>query len=90
MRQGTVPCLLFGREKVEKQRIEELRTPAMLVDLDVLEANIRKYAEAARVCGKALWPMVKTHKSLEIARMQAEAGCDGFILCSDSVKFCWT
>ena len=64
---------------MEKQRIEELRTPAMLVDLDVLEANIRKYAEAARVCGKALWPMVKTHKSLEIARMQAEAGCDGFL-----------
>ena len=51
----------------------------MLVDLDVLEANIRKYAEAARACGKALWPMVKTHKSLEIAQMQAEAGCDGFL-----------
>ena len=62
-----------------KQRIEELRTPAMLLDLDVLEVNIRKYAEAARACGKALWPMVKTHKSLEIAKMQAEAGCDGFL-----------
>ena len=38
-----------------------LRTPAMLLDLDVLEENIRTYAEKAEVCGKALWPMVKTH-----------------------------
>ena len=46
-----------------------LRTPAMLLDLDVLEENIRTYAKKAKACGKALWPMVKTHKSSEIAAM---------------------
>ena len=56
-----------------------LRTPAILLDLDVLEENIRTYAEKAKACGKALWPMVKTHKSSEIAAMQAAAGCGGFL-----------
>ena len=56
-----------------------LRTPAILLDLDVLEENIRTYAEKAKACGKALWPMVKTHKSSEIAAMQASAGCGGFL-----------
>ena len=56
-----------------------LRTPAMLLDLDILEENIRSYAEKAKACGKALWPMVKTHKSSEIAALQAAAGCGGFL-----------
>ena len=60
-------------------RAEDLDTPAIVLDLDILENNIRRYAEAARQSGKQLWPMVKTHKSLEIARLQAEAGCTGFL-----------
>ena len=59
--------------------IDVLPTPVMLLDLDILEDNIRTYAEKAKVCGKALWPMVKTHKSSEIAAMQADAGCEGFL-----------
>ena len=59
--------------------IDVLPTPAMLLDLDILEENIRTYAEKAKACGKALWPMVKTHKSSEIAAMQADAGCEGFL-----------
>ncbi len=59
--------------------IDVLPTPVMLLDLDILEENIRTYAEKAKACGKALWPMVKTHKSSEIAAMQAEAGCGGFL-----------
>ena len=59
--------------------IDGLPTPVMLLDLDILEENIRVYAERAKACGKALWPMVKTHKSSEIAAMQADAGCEGFL-----------
>ena len=59
--------------------IDVLPTPVMLLDLDILEENIRTYAEKAKACGKALWPMVKTHKSSEIAAMQADAGCEGFL-----------
>ncbi|MBP1744933.1 MAG: Alanine racemase domain protein [Firmicutes bacterium] len=52
----------------------ELQTPAILVDLDVLDYNISRYQELCDKNGKQLWPMVKTHKSIEMIRMQAAAG----------------
>lgn len=59
--------------------ITDLATPGILVDLDILENNIKEEADAARMHGKELWPMVKTHKSLEIAKMQYNAGVSGFL-----------
>ena len=51
-------------------RIADLRTPAALVDLDALERNaVRMGANAARL-GVRLRPHVKTHKTLEAARLQ--------------------
>ncbi len=60
-------------------KIDELYTPAILLDLDALENNIRRYAEEAAKYGKQIWPMLKTHKSLEIAEMQVKAGATGFL-----------
>lgn len=57
----------------------ELQTPAILVDLDVLDNNIRRYQELCDKSGKRLWPMVKTHKSTEMIDMQLAAGADGFL-----------
>ncbi len=59
--------------------IHEIETPAVLLDLDVMEANLRRFAEEAERHGKQLWPMVKTHKSLELAAAQAKAGASGFL-----------
>lgn len=59
--------------------ITDLATPAVLVDLDILERNIKEVADAVRGHEKELWPMVKTHKSLEIAKMQHNAGASGFL-----------
>ena len=59
--------------------INELQTPAIVLDLDRMERNIRRYHQAAHAHGKEVWPMLKTHKSLEIARMQADCGCTGFL-----------
>ena len=59
--------------------IYELETPAVLLDLDVMEDNLRRYAGEAARHGKQLWPMVKTHKSLELAAAQARAGASGFL-----------
>lgn len=59
--------------------INELATPAILVDLDVLERNITRYQSAATANGKQLWPMTKTHKSTEIAKMQLAAGAAGLL-----------
>ncbi len=60
--------------------ISELYTPAVLLDLDAAENNIRKYCLAARKHGKQIWPMIKTHKCTELIRLQMEAGCTG-VLC---------
>ena len=57
----------------------ELATPAILLDMDVLECNIRRYHDAARGSGKQIWPMTKTHKSKRITSMQKEAGATGFL-----------
>lgn len=55
-------------------------TPALLVDLDVMERNIHRMADFAKECGVRLRPHAKTHKVLELARMQLEAGAKGICL----------
>jgi D-serine deaminase-like pyridoxal phosphate-dependent protein len=61
-----------------------LETPAMLVDLDIAEANIASMAAFARRAGLRLRPHVKTHKSLAMARRQLNAGAAG--LCVATVS----
>lgn len=60
-------------------KINEIYTPAILVDLDAMEHNLKKYGDAAKAHGKQIWPMLKTHKSLELAKAQVEAGATGFL-----------
>lgn len=55
----------------------ELDTPALYVDLDVLERNIAGMQEQCRAWGVDLRPHVKTHKIAEIAQMQLDAGAIG-------------
>jgi len=57
--------------------VEDLDTPSLLVDLDVLERNVEAMAAVARDAGVGLRPHTKTHKSPEIARMQVDAGASG-------------
>ncbi len=57
--------------------IEELETPAIVVDLDVLEQNISSLADYCRRSHLDLRPHTKTHKIPEIARMQVQAGSRG-------------
>lgn len=52
-------------------------TPYIAVELGILQGNIARAAEAARTAGIALRPHVKTHKIIEIARMQEAAGILG-------------
>jgi len=51
-------------------RIADLPTPAAVVDLDRLERNARRMRERAAALGVVLRPHVKTHKCVEIARLQ--------------------
>jgi D-serine deaminase-like pyridoxal phosphate-dependent protein len=60
-----------------------LDTPAILVDLDIVETNIRHMATLAEQNGFRLRPHVKTHKSVAMARRQIDAGATG--ICTATV-----
>lgn len=47
-----------------------LSTPALVVDLDVFEANLAAMASMLRGTGKTVRPHVKTHRTPELARRQ--------------------
>lgn len=58
-------------------KLDDVPTPALLLDLDVLESNLAGMARRARELGVRLRPHVKTHKCLEVGRRQLEAGARG-------------
>jgi D-serine deaminase-like pyridoxal phosphate-dependent protein len=58
-------------------RVEDLDTPALTIDLDVLEKNIRELADACRQLNIPLRVHTKTHKIPQIAHMQIKAGAIG-------------
>lgn len=53
-------------------RLDELRTPALIVERSVLEHNLATMAAA--LPGDRLRPHVKAHKTTALARLQAERG----------------
>jgi D-serine deaminase-like pyridoxal phosphate-dependent protein len=57
--------------------IDELETPAAIIDLDQLEANIAKFQAYLDQHGIANRPHIKTHKIPAIAHMQLAAGAVG-------------
>jgi len=54
-----------------------LNTPALLLDLDIFEANLAAMAARVRKLGLNLRPHAKAHKSGTIGRKQVEAGAIG-------------
>lgn len=57
--------------------LNDLPTPALIVDLEKLEANIAKMQERANALGVRLRPHVKTHKCLPVGELQRQAGARG-------------
>ncbi len=57
-------------------RIDELQTPALLVEREILQSNVDFMASA--LPGTRLRPHVKAHKCTELARVQHAAGHHGF------------
>jgi len=56
---------------------DDLDTPAVTIDLDVLERNISRLAEMAGANNIQLRPHIKTHKTPAIADLQLKAGAVG-------------
>ena len=57
--------------------VRQLRTPCVLVDRLRAERNMERMQTAAAARGLRLRPHAKTHKSVELARRQIEAGAVG-------------
>lgn len=57
--------------------LEALHTPALIIDLDVFEANMLKMQKALDEAGIGLRAHTKMHKCPIIARKQIEAGANG-------------
>jgi D-serine deaminase-like pyridoxal phosphate-dependent protein len=55
----------------------ELVTPALILDLEILRRNLALMAELMKPMPAKLRPHIKVHKSPHIARMQMEAGAIG-------------
>lgn len=76
---GPNACLI-GQPGVQAK----LWTPALLLDLDAFEHNVRAMAELCRNAGTLLRPHAKSHKSSAIARKQLAAGAIG--ICVATVR----
>lgn len=67
----------MSKKRLAAQIAREVGTPALVVDLDVVERNIAKaqaYCNAAKIKSR---PHIKTHKSAFFAKMQIDSGATG-------------
>jgi 3-hydroxy-D-aspartate aldolase len=87
---GTSLCCAVEKEKTMKNQSTlstetigqensrfNIPTPALVLDLDAMEDNIARMSERAREKGVYLRPHCKSHKSVNIAALQIEAGAIG-------------
>lgn len=58
-------------------RYDELDTPALLIDREIMTRNIADMQARADRCGVTLRPHTKTHKMPRVAKLQRDAGCTG-------------
>lgn len=54
--------------------VSEIQTPALVLDLDALERNIKKMGDYAKAHGMRHRVHGKMHKSVDVARLQVELG----------------
>src|SRR6185369_8762091 len=66
---GVIFCLYM--------HVSEIDTPALVVDLDIMEANLRRVADYTRQHHLRLRPHTKTHKSTRIGKRQLDHGAAG-------------
>lgn len=59
------------------QHLDQLDTPALWADLEIMERNLRRMADYARAHRLALRPHIKTHKVPELALRQLALGAVG-------------
>lgn len=76
-------------ERWSADRWQEIATPFLAVDLPTLRRNIARAQAFCDDGGVSLRPHVKTHKILEIARLQVDAGARGLTLATVGEAECF-
>jgi D-serine deaminase-like pyridoxal phosphate-dependent protein len=77
----TEHCLNFGALSSVMQNLSQLRTPSFIVYKQIVQNNVNRMAKRAQITGVQLRPHFKTHKCLQVAKMQAEASqLSGFVV----------
>ncbi len=78
-RERLMPPLVWRQRAPARQgdALDDVDTPALVLDLDVFEANLLAVQQAASNAGVALRPHAKAHKTPEIAARQQAAGAVG-------------
>jgi D-serine deaminase-like pyridoxal phosphate-dependent protein len=73
------------------RRVEDVPTPAMLVDLAAAERNIARMATALKSMPAEIRPHIKVHKSAELATRQVDAGAIGLSVATvwEAVALAW-
>jgi D-serine deaminase-like pyridoxal phosphate-dependent protein len=66
-----------GDNKLMPTLVADLDTPAVVIDLDIVEANIKRAQDTLSGHGLANRPHIKTHKIPALAKMQIDAGAVG-------------
>lgn len=57
--------------------VSGIDTPALVIDLDIMERNLRRMSEYARLHNRKLRPHTKTHKMPRLGREQLDLGAAG-------------
>lgn len=65
---------------MNEQPVADLDTPALVIDLDIMERNLGRMAEYTREHGLRLRPHTKTHKIPALGRRQLDLGADGLTI----------
>lgn len=55
----------------------DLDTPSLVIDRDILLSNIRELSSLCRAAGVEQFPHAKTHRTVELGRLQMDNGADG-------------
>ena len=72
-----IPTVLRDRLEPVGRDLETLETPAVLIDVGVADANLRRWQARCEKAGLINRPHIKTHRSVAWARRQIELGAQG-------------
>ena len=72
-----LPEPLRSRLQPLDRTLDTLETPAVLIDADIADANLRRWQQRCDSAGLANRPHIKTHRSVAWALRQLELGAKG-------------